>query len=63
MSPAPRHAGAADCNGAATERSFYVTAVAANPGITGNRAFAVSRVGTIWENTADGRRWRRPRPR
>jgi prepilin-type N-terminal cleavage/methylation domain-containing protein len=40
-----------DCNGAATVRGYYATATAASPGITGNRAFAVNTVGTVWENT------------
>jgi prepilin-type N-terminal cleavage/methylation domain-containing protein len=48
-------AGPTDCNGAGTVRGYYATATAANPGITGNRAFAVNTVGTVWENvTAPG---------
>lgn len=44
-------AGPNDCNGAPTVRGYYATAVAASPGVTGNRAFAVNTVGTVWENT------------
>jgi hypothetical protein len=40
-----------DCNGNPTVRGFYATATTANPGVTGNRAFAVATEGTIWENT------------
>ena len=43
-----------DCNGAATVLGYYATAVAANPGVTGNRAFAVNTVGTVWENILAG---------
>ena len=39
-----------DCNGTGTVLGYYATAVAANPGVTGNRAFAVNTVGTVWEN-------------
>jgi prepilin-type N-terminal cleavage/methylation domain-containing protein len=39
-----------DCNGTATVLGYYATAIAANPGVTGNRAFAVNTVGTVWEN-------------
>jgi len=28
--------------------------VAANPGVTGNRGFAVNTVGTVWENITAG---------
>ena len=45
--------GPLDCNGNATELEYYATAIAANPGITGNRAFAVTEVGSIWTNTAN----------
>ncbi len=44
-------AGPTDCNGNPTVRGYYATALAASPGITGNRAFAVNTVGTVWENT------------
>jgi prepilin-type N-terminal cleavage/methylation domain-containing protein len=47
-------AGPNDCNGTATELAYYVTAVPANPGVTGNRAFASTQNGSIWENTANG---------
>jgi prepilin-type N-terminal cleavage/methylation domain-containing protein len=44
-----------DCNGLATTSGFYMTATAADPGITANRAFAVTNFGSIWENvTAPG---------
>ena len=43
-------AGPNDCNGVATALGYYATAVAANPGISGNRAFAVNTVGTVWED-------------
>jgi prepilin-type N-terminal cleavage/methylation domain-containing protein len=45
-------AGPNDCNGAATVRGFYATAIAASPGVTGNRAFAVNTVGAVWENNS-----------
>jgi type IV pilus assembly protein PilA len=47
-------AGPNDCNGTATVLGYYGTAVAANPGVTGNRAFAVNTVGTVWENILAG---------
>ena len=47
-------AGPNDCNAAATVLGFYATAVAANPGVTGNRGFAVNTVGTVWENITAG---------
>ncbi len=43
-----------DCNGVPTAGGFYITAVAVMPGLTGNRAFASSHGGSIWENTASG---------
>jgi prepilin-type N-terminal cleavage/methylation domain-containing protein len=43
-------AGPPDCNGNPTVRGFYATAVTANPGVSGNRAFAVATEGTIWQN-------------
>jgi prepilin-type N-terminal cleavage/methylation domain-containing protein len=47
--------GPRDCNGAATVGGFYLTAIAANPGFSANRAFAVTDFGSIWENvTAPG---------
>jgi type IV pilus assembly protein PilA len=47
-------AGPNDCNAAATVLGFYATGVAANPGVTGNRGFAVNTVGTVWENITAG---------
>ena len=46
--------GADDCNNVPTAGGFYVTAVAVMPGLTGNRAFASSHGGSIWENAANG---------
>jgi type IV pilus assembly protein PilA len=43
-----------DCNNVPTAGGFYITAVAVMPGGTGNRAFAATSNGSIWENTADG---------
>jgi prepilin-type N-terminal cleavage/methylation domain-containing protein len=45
-------AGPSDCNGALTATGYYGTAVAAQPGVTGARAFAVTPNGSIWTNTA-----------
>jgi prepilin-type N-terminal cleavage/methylation domain-containing protein len=45
--------GPLDCIGNPTELRYYATAVAANPGVTGNRAFAVTEIGSIWTNTAN----------
>ena len=39
-----------------TELAYYATAVAANPGLTGNRAFAVTAVGSIWVEHRELRR-------
>jgi prepilin-type N-terminal cleavage/methylation domain-containing protein len=47
-------AGPADCRGTATELNFIGRAVAADPGVTGNRAFGVTAVGTVWENITAG---------
>jgi prepilin-type N-terminal cleavage/methylation domain-containing protein len=47
-------AGPNDCNGVATVLGYYSTAVAANPGVSGNRGFAVNTVGTVWENITAG---------
>ncbi len=47
-------AGPNDCNGTATQLNYYGTAVAAQAGVTGNRAFAVTAVGTVWENITSG---------
>jgi type IV pilus assembly protein PilA len=46
--------GPLDCNGAATVQGYYATAVAANPGTTGSRAFAVATTGTIWQEVSLG---------
>ena len=46
--------GPTDCNGAATVQSYYASAVAANPGVSGNRAFAVGTTGAIWEEVSLG---------
>jgi prepilin-type N-terminal cleavage/methylation domain-containing protein len=43
-----------DCNGVGTVLGYYATAVAANPGVSGNRGFAVNTVGTVWENITAG---------
>jgi prepilin-type N-terminal cleavage/methylation domain-containing protein len=43
-----------DCNGVASSLGYYATATAANPGISGNRAFAVNTVGTVWEDITGG---------
>ena len=45
-------AGPTDCNGAVTATGYYGTAVAAQPGLSGARAFAVTPNGSIWVNTA-----------
>ena len=47
-------AGPLDCNGNTTSRSYYASAVAAQPGMTGNRAFAVATTGAIWEEISTG---------
>jgi prepilin-type N-terminal cleavage/methylation domain-containing protein len=44
-------AGPNDCNGTATELSYYATATPADFGTTGNRSFATSQSGTIWQNS------------
>jgi type IV pilus assembly protein PilA len=51
-SSAASGAGPTDCNGAVTATGFYGTAIAAQAGVTGARAFAVSPNGSIWTNTA-----------
>ena len=45
--------GPLDCIGQPTELRYYATAIPANPGVTGNRSFAVTQVGAIWTNTAN----------
>lgn len=47
-------AGPLDCNGAASARGYYATAVVASTGITGTRAFAVTTEGTVWEDISGG---------
>ena len=47
-------AGPNDCNAAASVLGYYSTARAANPGVSGNRAFGVNTVGTVWENITAG---------
>jgi type IV pilus assembly protein PilA len=55
MQPATAAGVAADdCNGVPTAGGFYVTAVAVMPGVSGNRAFAATAVGSIWENASAG---------
>lgn len=46
-------AGPLDCNGNASVSEYYATAVAVSD-ITGNRAFAVTSNGGIWQNLAGG---------
>jgi prepilin-type N-terminal cleavage/methylation domain-containing protein len=43
-------AGAADCNGTATQSTFLSTAEPVTFGTTGNRSFAVNTAGTIFQN-------------
>ena len=68
-----RAAGPKDCNGMGTVLGDYATGAPANLGVTGNRAFAVNTIGTVWENisradhgsdgSCDGcRRWSARRP-
>ena len=40
-----------DCNGAPTAAEYYLTAVPASPGKTGNRAFATNHAIIIWQDT------------
>jgi type IV pilus assembly protein PilA len=54
LATAGANAGPDDCNAVATELNYYSSAVAADPGVTGNRAFAVTAIGTVWENIAGG---------
>jgi prepilin-type N-terminal cleavage/methylation domain-containing protein len=45
--------GPVDCGGADTSvLNYYATAIAASEGVTGNRAFATTANGSVWENTA-----------
>ena len=45
-------AGPNDCNGTATELSYYASATPASLGVTGQRAFATNQTGTVWQDTA-----------
>ena len=45
-------AGPNDCNGTATNVTFYATSRPTSPASTGNRAFATSQAGAIWQNVA-----------
>jgi type IV pilus assembly protein PilA len=45
-------AGPNDCNGTATDVTFYATAIPTSPATTGNRAFATNAAGSIWQNVA-----------
>ena len=47
-------AGPNDCNGVASALGYYATARAANPGISGNRGFAVNTIGSVWEDITAG---------
>jgi prepilin-type N-terminal cleavage/methylation domain-containing protein len=47
------NAGPADCNGTATELSYYASAAPADFGVTGNRSFATNQAGTIWQNSTN----------
>lgn len=40
-----------DCNGTATQTTFYATAVPQTFGQTGSRSFAVNAAGTVWMNS------------
>jgi prepilin-type N-terminal cleavage/methylation domain-containing protein len=44
-------AGPLDCNGTATELTYYASAIPAQFGTTGNRSFATSQASTIWQNS------------
>ena len=46
-------AGANDCNGTATQTTYYATGVPTTFGTTGNRSFATNTAGTIWQNTTN----------
>jgi type IV pilus assembly protein PilA len=46
-------AGPADCNMKATDVTFYATALPSSPASTGNRAFATSQAGAIWQDVAN----------
>ena len=46
-------AGPLDCNMQATDVTFYSTALPTSPASTGNRAFATSAAGAIWQDVAN----------
>jgi type IV pilus assembly protein PilA len=54
-------AGPADCNGTATDTTFYITAVPVTVGTSGNRAFASNVGSAIWQDT-DGAAGAPPEP-
>ena len=45
-------AGPNDCNGVATQTTFYTAATPTAVGSTGNRAFASNQNGTLWQDTS-----------
>ena len=45
-------AGPNDCNGTATNVTYYTSAIPTSPASTGNRAFASNQAGAIWQNVA-----------
>jgi type IV pilus assembly protein PilA len=47
-------AGPNDCNGTGTNATFYATAVPRSPASTGNRAFATSQAGAVWQEVGGG---------
>jgi type IV pilus assembly protein PilA len=55
-------AGPNDCNGTATDVTFYATAVPTSPASTGNRAFATSQAGAIWQDVANAGAAAPPQP-
>jgi type IV pilus assembly protein PilA len=50
LGPAAAAPGPLDCNGTATDVTFYSTAVPTSPASTGNRAFATSQAGAVWQD-------------
>ena len=46
-------AGPNDCNGTATQSTFYSTAEPVTFGTTGNRSFATNTAGTIWQDSTN----------
>jgi prepilin-type N-terminal cleavage/methylation domain-containing protein len=55
-------AGPNDCNNQATDVTFYATAVPTSPASTGNRAFATSQAGAIWQDVANAGAAAPPQP-